>query len=62
MVAELDAALAHYAEVIQRDLGLAVADIPGAGAAGGLGPPCVLAPRSFWKPYTLKSASMGQTL
>jgi glycerate kinase len=37
MVAELDAALAHYAEVIQRDLGLAVADIPGAGAAGGLG-------------------------
>jgi glycerate 2-kinase len=37
MVAELDVALAHYAEVIQRDLGLAVADVPGAGAAGGLG-------------------------
>ncbi|MEO8456328.1 MAG: glycerate kinase [Chloroflexota bacterium] len=34
---ELDAALAHYAEVIQRDLGIAVADVPGAGAAGGLG-------------------------
>ncbi|TBW41169.1 glycerate kinase [Siculibacillus lacustris] len=37
MVAELDAALAHYAAIIQRDLGKAVADLPGAGAAGGLG-------------------------
>lgn len=37
MVAELDAALAHYAQVIERDLGLSVRDIPGAGAAGGLG-------------------------
>lgn len=37
MVAELDAALAHYARVIERDLGHAVRDIPGAGAAGGLG-------------------------
>ena len=37
MVAQLDAALAHYAEVIERDLGLSVRDIPGAGAAGGLG-------------------------
>ncbi|MHB8596202.1 MAG: glycerate kinase [Ktedonobacteraceae bacterium] len=37
MVAQLDAALAHYAEVIERDLGLSVKDIPGAGAAGGLG-------------------------
>jgi glycerate 2-kinase len=34
---ELDAALSHYADVIQRDLGTAVADVPGAGAAGGLG-------------------------
>lgn len=33
---ELDAALAHYAAVIERDLGVSVADIPGAGAAGGL--------------------------
>src|SRR5579885_2096442 len=33
----LDAALAHYARIIERDLGLAVADIPGVGAAGGLG-------------------------
>jgi glycerate kinase len=37
MVAELDAALAHYAEVVQRDLGADVASVPGAGAAGGLG-------------------------
>ncbi len=36
-VALLDAALARYAAVIARDLGRAVADLPGAGAAGGLG-------------------------
>ena len=33
---ELDEALARYAEVIQRDLGIGVAGVPGAGAAGGL--------------------------
>jgi glycerate kinase len=37
MVHELDAALAHYASVIERDLGVRVLDVPGAGAAGGLG-------------------------
>ena len=36
-VIELDNALAHYTAVIERDLGLYVRDIPGAGAAGGLG-------------------------
>jgi len=36
-IEELDAALAHFAEVIKRDLGIDVADRPGAGAAGGLG-------------------------
>ena len=36
-VRELDAALAHLAEVIQRDLGKRVAEVPGAGAAGGTG-------------------------
>ncbi len=36
-VGHLDAALAHFAAIIQRDLGRAVAEIPGAGAAGGLG-------------------------
>lgn len=33
----LDAALSHYAEVAERDLGISIRDIPGAGAAGGLG-------------------------
>lgn len=33
----LDANLRHFADVVQRDLGLDVRDIPGAGAAGGLG-------------------------
>ncbi len=33
---ELEAALAHYAEVVKHDLGVDVADVPGAGAAGGL--------------------------
>ncbi len=37
MVAQLDAALTHYADVIQRDLGVEVKNVPGAGAAGGLG-------------------------
>lgn len=37
MVVQLDAALDHYAQVIERDLGLAVRDVSGAGAAGGLG-------------------------
>lgn len=33
----LDTALSRYAEVIHRDLGIPVADVPGAGAAGGTG-------------------------
>ncbi|HTH16579.1 MAG TPA: glycerate kinase [Magnetospirillum sp.] len=37
MVRQLDDNLAHYAKIIQRDLGVAVATLPGAGAAGGLG-------------------------
>ncbi|HET7420213.1 MAG TPA: glycerate kinase [Candidatus Dormibacteraeota bacterium] len=36
-VEELDAALARLARLIERDLGKRVADIPGAGAAGGTG-------------------------
>jgi glycerate kinase len=32
----LDRALAHYASVLHRDLGVDVRDLPGAGAAGGL--------------------------
>ena len=37
MVIELEAGLAHLAEVIRRALGLDVAGLSGAGAAGGLG-------------------------
>ncbi|HLF03722.1 MAG TPA: glycerate kinase [Dehalococcoidia bacterium] len=37
VVAELDAALRSFAQVVQRDLGQAVLDRPRAGAAGGLG-------------------------
>lgn len=37
MVAVLDQNLQHYAAVIERTLGKQVKDIPGAGAAGGLG-------------------------
>ena len=37
MVKELDAALARYADVVERMMGRAMRDTPGAGAAGGLG-------------------------
>jgi len=37
MVKVLDGALAHYADVIYRELGIDARDYPGAGAAGGLG-------------------------
>ncbi len=37
IVAELDAGLTQYAAVLHRDLGKNVADLPGAGAAGGMG-------------------------
>jgi glycerate kinase len=36
MVAQLDAALAHYADVVERGLGRDVARMPGAGAGGGI--------------------------
>ena len=36
-VALLDRALGHYAAVIYRDMGVDVRDMPGSGAAGGLG-------------------------
>lgn len=37
MVRRLDDGLRRYAAVVRRDLGVDVADLPGAGAAGGLG-------------------------
>ena len=41
MVERLDAGLAHLAAVMERDLGKIVAELPGAGAAGGMGAGCV---------------------
>jgi len=37
MVETLDRNLAHFAEIVARDLGVAIKDLPGSGAAGGLG-------------------------
>jgi glycerate kinase len=37
MMARLDSGLRHLAVIIERDLGVKVGDMPGAGAAGGLG-------------------------
>ena len=37
MVAQLDANLGHFAEVIERDLAKKINDVAGSGAAGGLG-------------------------
>lgn len=36
-VRQLDDALAHFASIIQRDLGVDVLSVPGGGAAGGMG-------------------------
>jgi len=37
MVQQLDAALRHFSEVITAELGITIENLPGAGAAGGLG-------------------------
>ena len=37
MIERLDAALLHFSEVVKRDIGVEINDVPGAGAAGGLG-------------------------
>ncbi|MCM3213836.1 glycerate kinase [Niallia taxi] len=37
IVKQLDENLAHYAGIIKKELGVKIADVPGAGAAGGLG-------------------------
>jgi len=37
MVQQLDHALAHYADIIEHNLGKTIRELPGAGAAGGLG-------------------------
>lgn len=50
MVAELDAALAHYAHIAQKYCGKSVIDEPGAGAAGGLGAALMLFTGAIFKP------------
>ncbi len=42
MITELDRCLAHYADKIEQTFGKDIRDIPGAGAAGGLGAGCSL--------------------
>lgn len=37
MIVQLDAALAHYADVMKHDIGADVVALPGSGAAGGMG-------------------------
>lgn len=37
MVQRLDANLLHFSQIVEDQLGIAVADVPGAGGAGGLG-------------------------
>ncbi len=37
MIERLDAALLHFAEVVKHDIGVEINDVPGSGAAGGLG-------------------------
>ena len=44
MVERLDGNLRHLADVISRDLGVEIAELPGAGAAGGMGGGAV----AFW--------------
>lgn len=49
-VEELDQALRHYATVIRDQLGIEIADLPGAGAAGGLGAGLVAFARGSLRP------------
>jgi glycerate kinase len=37
MIETLDRNLAHFASIVERDLGVSIRDLPGSGAAGGLG-------------------------
>jgi glycerate kinase len=41
MVITLDTNLKHYATILKRDLNIDICDVPGSGAAGGLGGACI---------------------
>lgn len=49
MVTELDNGLAHFAHKVEQQLGIAIADKPGAGAAGGMGGGLLLLPNTQLK-------------
>ena len=49
MVAELDNGLAHFAHQVEQQLGIRIADKPGAGAAGGMGGGLLLLPNAQLK-------------
>ena len=49
MVVELDNGLAHFARQVEQQLGIAIADKPGAGAAGGMGGGLLLLPNTQLK-------------
>lgn len=49
MVAELDKGLVHFARQVEQQLGIAIADKPGAGAAGGMGGGLLLLPNTQLK-------------
>jgi glycerate 2-kinase len=57
---ELDAALRHYADIVERDLGVSVLISPGAGAAGGLGAGLIAFARAKMQPgFEVVAAAMG---
>ena len=59
-VALLDRALRHWAAVVERGLGVRAANLPGAGAAGGLGFGCVAFLRARLRPGAeLVAAELG---
>ena len=57
---ELDAALRHYADIVERDMGIPVLISPGAGAAGGLGAGLIAFARAKVQPgFEVVAAALG---
>ena len=57
---ELDAALRHYADIVERDVGIPVLISPGAGAAGGLGAGLIAFARAKVQPgFEVVAAALG---
>lgn len=49
MIRQLDQALHHFSQIVERDLGISIREQPGAGAAGGMGGGLLLLPNSRLK-------------